>query len=331
MRYAKAVTKGGKNMIETIFHITYSKEVMLFSLLAAFLLTAVAIKVLQDYLPHDLGRAFAINGQLSKGKPRGAGIIFVITFIIASLIFVPIEKEYVIYCILLFAAMLTGYLDDRAETPWGELKKGILDFAIAFMTAITFVNFNSEHVGFYWFGKFIEIPVIIYIILAIILIWVSINVTNCSDGVDGLSSNMSIITLLSIAMIFIKSGSIYANITLILVACLLGYLWFNVTPSKLLMGDAGSRAIGFFIAVLMMKTFHPLLYLLAGFMLIVDGGLGLIKVSLLRFLHIHILKNVRTPIHDYARKTLNWSDSQVVFKFTMIQIIASTIMMFWIL
>lgn len=331
MRYAKAVTKGGKNMIETIFHITYSKEVMLFSLLAAFLLTAVAIKVLQDYLPHDLGRAFAINGQLSKGKPRGAGIIFVITFIIASLIFVPIEKEYVIYCILLFAAMLTGYLDDRAETPWGELKKGILDFAIALMTAITFVNFNSEYVGFYWFGKFIEIPVIVYIILAIILIWVSINVTNCSDGVDGLSSNMSIITLLSIAMIFIKSGSIYANITLILVACLLGYLWFNVTPSKLLMGDAGSRAIGFFIAVLMMKSFHPLLYLLAGFMLIVDGGLGLIKVSLLRFLHIHILKNVRTPIHDYARKTLNWSDSQVVFKFTMIQIIASTIMMFWIL
>lgn len=318
-------------MIETIFHITYSKEVMLFSLLAAFLLTAIAIKVLQDYLPHDLGRAFAINGQLSKGKPRGAGIIFVITFIIASLIFVPIEKEYVIYCILLFAAMLTGYLDDRAETPWGELKKGILDFAIALMTAITFVNFNSEYIGFYWFGKFIEIPVIVYIILAIILIWVSINVTNCSDGVDGLSSNMSIITLLSIAMIFIKSGSIYANITLILVACLLGYLWFNVTPSKLLMGDAGSRAIGFFIAVLMMKSFHPLLYLLAGFMLIVDGGLGLIKVSLLRFLHIHILKNVRTPIHDYARKTLNWSDSQVVFKFTMIQIIASTIMMFWIL
>ncbi|HCO29686.1 MAG TPA: phospho-N-acetylmuramoyl-pentapeptide-transferase [Lachnospiraceae bacterium] len=318
-------------MIETIFHITYSKEVMLFSLLAAFLLTAVAIKVLQDYLPHDLGRAFAINGQLSKGKPRGAGIIFVITFIIVSLIFVPIEKEYVIYCILLFAAMLTGYLDDRAETPWGELKKGILDFAIALMTAITFVNFNSEYVGFYWFGKFIEIPVIVYIILAIILIWVSINVTNCSDGVDGLSSNMSIITLLSIAMIFIKSGSVYANITLILVACLLGYLWFNVTPSKLLMGDAGSRAIGFFIAVLMMKSFHPFLYLLAGFMLIVDGGLGLIKVSLLRFLHIHILKNVRTPIHDYARKTLNWSDSQVVFKFTMIQIIASTIMMFWIL
>lgn len=318
-------------MIETLFQIAYSKEMLVVSLLFGFLLTAVAMKILQRKLPHDLGRAFAINGQLSKGKPRGAGIIFVITFIITSILFVPVEKEYVIYCILLFASMLTGYLDDRSEKPWGELKKGIFDFVIAIMTAITFINFNPDFVGFYWFGDFITIPKIVYMILAIILIWVSINVTNCSDGVDGLSSSMSIITLLSICMIFMKNGSSYSHITLILVACLLGYLWFNITPSQLLMGDAGSRAIGFFIAVLMMKSYHPILYLLAGFMLIIDGGLGLLKVSLLRFLHIHILKNVRTPIHDYARKTLLWSDSQVVFKFTMIQIIASTIMMLWIL
>lgn len=318
-------------MIEALFHTAYSKELWIVSLVVAFLLTAVAMEILQGLLPRDLGRAFAVNGQLSKGKPRGAGIIFVSTFIITSILFVPLEMEYVIYCILLFASMLTGYLDDRAKNPWGELKKGICDFVIALMTAITFINFNPEFSGFYWFGEFITIPKIVYIILAIILIWVSINVTNCSDGVDGLSSSMSTITLLSISLLLMKSNEQYAHITFLLIACLLGYLWFNITPSQLLMGDAGSRAIGFFIAVLMMKSYHPFLYLLAGFMLIIDGGLGLLKVSLLRFLHIHILKNVRTPIHDHARKNKMWSDSQVVFKFTMIQILASTIMMFWIL
>lgn len=318
-------------MLETLLHITYSKEMMIVSFLVAFFLTAFAIRALQERLPHDLGRAYAINGQLSKGKPRGAGIIFVLCFVVVSLFFVPIEREYVIYCILLVAAMLTGYLDDRSDTPWGELKKGLWDFAIALVSAVTFVNFNPQFVGFYWFDHFVAIPKIVYIILAVILIWVSINVTNCSDGVDGLSTNMSIITLLSICMLFIKNGSPYASIVLLLVACLLGYLWFNTSPSNLLMGDAGSRAIGFMIAIFMMKTYHPFLYLLAGFMLIVDGGLGLIKVSLLRFFHIHILKDVRTPIHDYARKTVGWSDSQVVFRFTMIQIVASTIMMFWVL
>lgn len=318
-------------MLETIWTATNGKTLFLVSLFVAFFLTVLALKVLKERLPHDLGRAFAINGQLSKGKPRGAGIIFICTFIITSLLFVPIEKEYVIYCILLFASMLTGYLDDRSDKPWGELTKGICDFVIATMTAITFINFNPEFIGFYWFGSFITLPKIAYILLAILLIWVSINVTNCSDGVDGLSANMSIITLLSIFVLFVKNGSPYAHISLLLVACLLGYLWFNVSPSQLLMGDAGSRAIGFMIAVFMMKTYHPFLYLLAGFMLIIDGGLGLIKVSFIRFLRIYILKNVRTPIHDYARKTHMWSDSTVVFRFTMIQILVSLFMMFWVL
>jgi phospho-N-acetylmuramoyl-pentapeptide-transferase len=54
-----------------------------------------------------------------------------------------------------------------------------------------------------------------------------------------------------------------------------------------------------------------------------DGGLGLIKVSLLRFLKIHILKNTTTPIHDHVRKKLGWSNAQVVFRFAIIQIVVS--------
>lgn len=56
------------------------------------------------------------------------------------------------------------------------------------------------------------------------------------------------------------------------------------------MGDAGSRALGFFIAVLAMKSGHPLIYILLALVLIIDGGLGLVKIFLLRFLKIHVLK-----------------------------------------
>ena len=58
-------------------------------------------------------------------------------------------------------------------------------------------------------------------------------------------------------------------------------------------------------------------------MLIIDGGLGLVKVALLRFCKIHILKNTTTPIHDHVRKKLGWSNAQVVFRFAIIQIIVS--------
>ncbi len=87
-----------------------------------------------------------------------------------------------------------------------------------------------------------------------------------------------------------------------MVVCILGYLWFNASPSRLLMGDAGSRAIGIFIAFSFLKLHCPLLFIPLAIILIIDGGLGLIKVSFIRFLHINLMQNIRTPIHDHMRK-----------------------------
>ena len=87
------------------------------------------------------------------------------------------------------------------------------------------------------------------------------------------------------------------------------------------MGDAGSRAIGFFIAICALKTGSPLLYIPAAIVIILDGGLGLVKVFLLRFLKIKILANTRTPLHD-------WSDTQVVFRFAILQLIVSLALLF---
>ena len=115
----------------------------------------------------------------------------------------------------------------------------------------------------------------------------------------------------------------FMYLILIFVGCSLGYLWFNATPSLLMMGDAGSRAIGLFIAIAVMKTGSPFLYLLVAFVLMLDGGLGLVKVALLRFLKIKILTKIRTPLHDHVRKNKNWSNAQTVFKFAIIQIMIS--------
>lgn len=89
----------------------------------------------------------------------------------------------------------------------------------------------------------------------------------------------------------------------------------------MLMGDAGSRALGFYLAVIDLKSQHPFSYLLLAGMLIIDGGLGLVKIFLKRFLKISILKNTRTPIHDHMRIKFKWSDTQVVVRFLIIQVL----------
>uniref|UniRef100_UPI0040561FE9 phospho-N-acetylmuramoyl-pentapeptide- transferase n=1 Tax=Acetatifactor sp. TaxID=1872090 RepID=UPI0040561FE9 len=292
-------------------------------ILFAFIATVLATAKLSVFLPKDAGREFAHDGKLSAGKPRGAGIIFVLAFVAAALLFVPVNAELVIYLILIVISMMTGFLDDASKTPWGEYKKGFLDLCVAAMVAMTFLKYNPNTVEFALFGVTVTIHPILFAVLTVILVWVSVNVTNCADGVDGLSGTLTIVTIMTIYCIDRIKGmeENFAFMILLFAVCILGYLWYNATPSKLMMGDAGSRAMGLFISIAILKTGSPFLYIPVALVLILDGGLGLVKVFLLRFCKIHILKNVRTPLHDHVRKVWDWSNTQTVFRFAIIQII----------
>lgn len=292
-------------------------------ILFAFAVTVFATAKLAPFLPKDGGREFAHNGKLSAGKPRGAGIIFVLAFVAAVLFFVPLTAELVIYLILMVICMMTGFLDDASKTPWGEYKKGFLDLCVAVMVAFTFLKYNPSTVDIALLGLSFTLPAWAFAVLTVILVWTSVNVTNCSDGVDGLSGTLAIITVMTIYIldrIRLRPDD-FAYLNLLFAVCVLGYLWYNATPSKLMMGDAGSRAMGLFISIAILKTGAPILYIPVALVLILDGGLGLIKVSLIRFFKIHIMKNIRTPLHDHVRKVWNWSNTQTVFRFAIIQII----------
>ena len=268
--------------------------------LLAFALTALMDSVFREKLPQDHGRAFAVNGELSKGKARGSGLIFVLCIALVTLAVVPLRTEYIIYTVLLIASMLSGYFDDASEVAWNEYKKGLIDLVIAIVAGVTYLNFNSTAVHFLNWSFAIPYP--LYLVLIVVLIWASINVVNCTDGVDGLSASLAVVSI----------GTF-----------LLAYLWMNAKPSTLLMGDAGSRAMGFFLAVLALKSGHPFSFLLAALVFIVDGSLGILKISFKRFLHISILKNTLTPLHDHVRKRMGWSDEQVVARWLILQAVAS--------
>ena len=301
------------------------KTVAFLGILAAFLLTCVCMSRFSKFLPKDMGRAFAHDGTLSAGKPRGAGFLFILVFIFTSLLFGTLIRENIIYIILITAAMMTGFLDDCSKAAWGEYKKGILDLIIASLVAVTFLNFNTNEINILGTDLNVTIPPVIFGVLIVILVWTSINVTNCSDGVDGLSGTLTIITLATIYIvdIIIGKNDEFSYLILLMIVCILGYLWFNATPSILMMGDAGSRAMGLLIAIAVLKTGSPLIYIPVAIVLIIDGGLGLLKVALLRFLKIKILKDTRTPIHDHVRKVWGWSNTHTVYRFAIIQVIIS--------
>lgn len=319
-------------MLYSIVSEDQASWVALVGILFAFVVTVFATAKLAHWLPKDAGREFAHDGKLSAGKPRGAGIIFVLTFAAAALLFSPLNAEIAIYMILLVICMLTGFLDDASKMPWGELRKGCLDLGVAVLTAMNFMKHNSTDIQLALFHVGISIPGWLFGVLAVILVWVSVNVTNCSDGVDGLSGTLTIITIMTIYTVdrILNAGQDISFLILLFSTCILGYLWYNATPSRLIMGDAGSRAMGLFISIAVLKTGRPFLYIPVAFVLILDGGLGLVKVGLLRLCRIRILKKVRTPLHDHVRKVWGWSNTQTVFRFAIIQIILAVAVVYGI-
>jgi len=306
--------------------------VLLVPMLCSFLIAFFSLKFFKRILPKDQGRAFAVNGALSEGKPRGAGIIFATSFTLCTALFYPLDIENIIYIVLVYAAMLSGYFDDAAETPWGNLKKGLIDLVISLGIAFTYYFYNGSQVKLYITDSTFTIPAPLFIILAGVLVWTAINVTNCTDGVDGLCGSLVMTVLLPLAFMVTKSGAADMLLPMIMFVTLAAYLWFNCSPSQMLMGDAGSRALGVFLAVMFLKTAAPFAFIPMAIVIILDGGLGLLKLSFRRFLKIkNFMEGIRTPLHDHARKNKGWSDTQVVIRFTILQIIVNLCFMAFVL
>lgn len=275
--------------------------------------------VLLQFLPggkkilgHDRGRKFVEGSEVNIGKPTGVGIYFTLAFIVVSLIFCEMHIGICLMLALTLIMSVIGFLDDRSKSPWGEYSKGALDFVIALCGGAIFVKFFGSSAILGITGMEIAINPVVYAILACILFVVSINATNATDGVDGLSGTLTMLTMVtSIAISIIRGTSTVSSLVLGLglICILVSYLWFNHFPSKMLMGDAGSRAIGFFIAFYLMYIKMPFAYLIICLPFLIDGGLSILKITIGRLTKkkIIILKNVITPIHDHLKKKKGFS------------------------
>lgn len=319
-------------------------------LYAGFFVTCKFLPLFFRFLPSDRGREFTLTAEAAKGKPTGAGIVFITFFVCLCLVFVPMDGLQLSLLALTWLMMLTGYLDDSSKNSWGEYRKAILDLVISIAASVLIVVFTritSKTPLSFWIPfvtKSIPIPTWLFITVSTILLWASINTTNCTDGVDGLSSTLVLVALITMGAIFyiilghkdiasylliphLASGANWALMTFILSGVLMGYLWHNAYPSKVLMGDAGSRALGFYIGLCIMISGNPFLIFITSTVIFVNGGLGLVKVALKRFFHITIFKNTRFPLHDEMRKNHNWSPAQIQIKFLTMQLLISIALM----
>ena len=315
-----------------------------FGLLLAAGCTWLLLPRLWRYLPTDKGRAFAVAAQQSVGKPVGAGAIFVPICLLVCLLVIPLELRILEILGCAFLAMLTGFLDDRSQGGWSEYLLGAIDLGISLLGAMAICQFDTVQIWLPLVRDSIAISPWVFVPLATGLIWLTINATNCTDGVDGLSGSLSLLAFVFLGAILYgivghkdisqyllvphyPDGALWGMASFLMAGCLAGYLWHNAHPSAVLMGDAGSRPIGFLLGVFILACGNPFLIFVVTGVVLVNGATGLLKVALLRFFKIGIFKGVRYPLHDHVRHQYGWSNTQVLVRFVLLQAVFTPILL----
>lgn len=308
------------------------------------LLTWWLLPRLWHLLPRDRGREYAIDAEKSIGKPISAGILFIPIFIILCLLVVPFDWRFIGILACVMVAMIIGYFDDRSASGWSEYRLGAIDLVIAVVASMIICQLQPYTIWLPLFKDPVVIGPVLFIAGATLLIWVSINATNCTDGVDGLSASLSGMGILFLGTILYGIvghadiagyllvphyvlGADWAIMAFVMVGCLAGYLWHNSYPSAVLMGDAGSRPIGLLLGILVLACGNPFLILVVAFMVLVNGATGMLKVALLRFFKIGIFHEVRYPLHDHVRHNMGWSNTQVLVRFMLLQAVGTPILL----
>ncbi|MCI0555003.1 MAG: phospho-N-acetylmuramoyl-pentapeptide-transferase [Anaerolineae bacterium] len=163
-----------------------------------------------------------------------------------------------------------------------------------------------------------------YIPIAAFVIVSESNAVNFTDGLDGLAGLISATAFAAFGGIALLIGAIYlAQFCFIIVGALFGFLWFNVHPAELIMGDTGSMALGSTLAVVALMTGHwPLLIVIA--VIPLSEALSVV----IQVIYFRLTKGKRffkmAPIHLHF-ELLGWSETQVVQRFWLIGLLAAMV------
>lgn len=260
--------------------------------------------------------------------------------------------------LVLFAMVsmgLLGFIDDFAKVRKKQnlglsvRAKFIGQFVFATIYAVlalrmpTKSGFASAQSGM----SFIETPFLSFegagrvASIVIFILWVNFlmtawtNAVNLSDGLDGLASGSSMIAFAGYGLIAFwesyhikgagRPGFAYAvsdplDLSIIAVcaavACF-GFLWFNSNPATIFMGDTGSLALGGLFAALSIATHTEFLALIVGGLFVMEALSDVVQVGFFKATHRRVFR--MAPIHHHF-ELLGWSESKVVVRFWMIEL-----------
>lgn len=274
-----------------------------------------------------------IHDQLMKTDvriPSGGGVLIIVLLIALSIGYTifsatvdKISLKILLFTLISFGSL--GLVDDvkliltKRKGKFLGLSRGkmlvIQILLAAIIASMLYFTAGLNNIYIAGLGNFII--GIWYIPLAALAIISFANAYNISDGLDGLSGGLLLICLFAfLALAFQSLDLTLASFIGIWIGSLFAFLYFNIWPARIFLGDAGSLAFGATLAVVGLLTGKILALPIIGGMFVV-----IILSSLLQIISKKLLKRkilAIAPIHMYF-KFIGWEEPKIVTRFWLAQ------------
>ena len=263
-----------------------------------------------------------------QGTPTMGGLMFIIGIGIAILILGwrgMLEGNFTHLYVYVFALVfgVIGYIDDYQKvkhhhnTGLTAPQKFLLQLAaaIAFLCLMRYEGMLSPNLYIPFFNTHLVLPWVVYMIFAAFVIIGTVNAVNITDGIDGLSSSVTV----PVAVFFAVLGGMWQSFGQLgvfagaLVGGLVGFLLYNHYPAKVFMGDTGSLFLGGAVAALSFAYDMPLILLLVGFVYLCETLSDIIQVTYFKLTHGKRIFKM-APLHHHF-EMCGWKETKIVAVF----------------
>jgi len=205
------------------------------------------IRLVNKYRLHDMPDS---RKEHSLPTPTLGGIAIILGMAISVALWFPFsfssEMMVCFFSMAILGAM--GITDDLNDL--SPKYKFIVEIALACLIALSGIRINTFG-GLFGLDELSISAQFSFTILAVVGI---INAFNFIDGIDGLAAGLAFMSLITIGIFLtIENDKSFAIIAFALAGSILGFLFFNMNPAKIFMGDTGSLVIGFILSILCTK------------------------------------------------------------------------------
>ena len=258
------------------------------------------------------------------GTPMMGGLMFIFAAIICLLVCIPTMTEYTAFYALIPALCFgfIGFLDDFTKikfkrnlglTGW---QKASLQLIVSVVYLYLLYKEGSLSCNLYipFVNVSLSVHPMVYIFFAMFVMVGCVNAVNLTDGVDGLSSSVTIPVMIFFTAAAIAMGRFdLALLPASLVGGLVAYLFYNWHPAKVFMGDTGSLFLGGLVCALAFALDMPLILILVGFVYICETLSVILQVGYFKLTHGKRLFKM-APIHHHF-EMCGWKEEKVVLIF----------------